>query len=79
MTITLITGANKGQAETAHNEPGLANHQAFWEVVPGVALTAINLTTAAGCNFFTSTRRITGGYQFFVETWPPAVHRHSTS
>lgn len=30
-------------------------------------MTAINLTTAAGHHFFASTRRITGGYQFFVE------------
>jgi hypothetical protein len=56
-----------GQAGTAHNEPGLANHQAWWEVVPDVNTVAINLTTAAGHHFFTSTRRITGGYQFFVE------------
>lgn len=56
-----------GQAGTAHNVAGLANHQAWWEVVPGVAMTAINLTTAAGHHFFASTRRITGGYQFFVE------------
>jgi hypothetical protein len=56
-----------GQDGTAHNVVGLANHQAWWEVLPGVAMTAINLTTAAGHNFFASTRRITGGYQFFVE------------
>ena len=55
-----------GQAGTAHNEPGLANHQAWWKVVPDVNTVAINLTTA-GHSFFASTRRITGGYQFFVE------------
>jgi hypothetical protein len=60
-------GTAIGQDGTAHNFPGLANHQAWWEVVPDVKVTAINLTTAAGHNFFASTRRITGGYQFFVE------------
>ena len=32
-----------------------------------MGITAINLTTAAGHHFFASTRRITGGYRFFVE------------
>lgn len=39
---------------------------------------AINLATAAGHHFFAPTRRITGGYQFFVEDVATGNSQHST-
>jgi hypothetical protein len=63
-----IGGWNSGnlaQDGTSHNVPGLANHQAWWEILPAF-ITAVNLTAHAGFTFDASTRRISGGFRFFL-------------
>ncbi|HXM57805.1 MAG TPA: G1 family glutamic endopeptidase [Candidatus Dormibacteraeota bacterium] len=63
-----IGGWNSGnlaQDGTSHNVPGLANHQAWWEILPA-SITAVNLTAHAGFTFDASTRRISGGFRFFL-------------
>jgi hypothetical protein len=55
-----------GQDGTAYNVAGMGNHQAWWEVYPDVGIMPVNLYGHAGSLFDASTRRISGGYRFYM-------------
>jgi hypothetical protein len=56
---------NLAQNGTAHNEPGIGNHQAWWEILPGRAFPVAGFGGRAGYWFDASTRKITGGFRFY--------------
>jgi hypothetical protein len=55
-----------GQDGTAHNVPGFADGQAWWEVWPDVNMMPVQLGGHSGHEFDASTRRISGGYRFYM-------------
>lgn len=63
----LNSNGGLGQDGTAHNEPGIPDHHAWWEVFPDVNAMPLPLVATVGSVFDASTRRIAGGYRFFME------------
>ena len=59
------TTGKLAQDGTAHNEAGIANHQAWWEILPADAV-PINLYGHPDFLFDTSVRRITNGFRFYM-------------
>jgi hypothetical protein len=59
------TTGRLAQDGTAHNEAGIGNHQAWWEILPGDAV-PVNLYGHPGVLFDTSVRRITNGFRFYM-------------
>jgi Peptidase A4 family len=58
-----------GQDGTSHNVPGMNNHQAWWEVYPNNNIQPVNFYGHAGYLFDASTRRISGGYRFYMHDY----------
>ena len=58
-------GDGLGQDGTAHNVPGMANHEAWWEIVPGYNIVAVNFRGHPGYLFDASTRWLGNGYRFY--------------
>lgn len=54
------------QAGTAWGQPGIGNHQAWWEILPSYAV-PVPLYATAGQPFDASVRKVTGGYRFWLE------------
>jgi hypothetical protein len=54
-----------GQNGTAHNVPGVGNHQAWWEIIPFYSIVPINFYGHAGYLFDASTRWLGNGYRFY--------------
>ena len=50
---------------TAHNVPGVDNHQAWWEILPTFYIMPINFSATAGYMFIASTRWTGDGYRFY--------------
>jgi hypothetical protein len=64
-----------GQDGTAHNVPGFADGQAWWEVFPDNDMVAVQLAGHSGHEFDASTRRISGGYRFYMYDYYSATTR----
>lgn len=58
-----------GQDGTAHNVPGVGNHQAWWEIYPYNFITAVNLYGHRGYEFDASTRWLGNGYRFYMHDY----------
>lgn len=59
-----------GQNGTAHGVPGLGDHQAWWEIVPGYNMMAVNFYGHPGYLFDASTRWLGNGYRFYYyDNW----------
>jgi hypothetical protein len=60
------SGDALGQDGTAYNEPGLGNHQSWWELVPGNGPHAMSLYGHPTYEFDASTRWLGGAYRFYI-------------
>lgn len=60
------SGDALGQDGTAHGVPGVGNHQAWWEIVPGYNIVPVNFYGHNGDLFDASTRWLGNGYRFYL-------------
>ena len=58
-------GGTVSQNGTAHNVPGIGNHQAWWEVWPYNNMTAVGLYGHPGYEFDASVRRLSTGWRYY--------------
>ncbi len=59
-------GDDLGQDGTAHNEPGLGDGQAWWEIVPGYNAVPVNLYGHYPYQFDASVRWLGNAYRFYM-------------
>ncbi|MGH8302929.1 MAG: G1 family glutamic endopeptidase [Steroidobacteraceae bacterium] len=60
------SGDDLGQDGTLHNIGGASDHQGWSEIVPGQSIQPQNIFGHPGYQFDASTRRISGGYRFYM-------------
>jgi Peptidase A4 family len=60
------SGDDLGQDGTGHGVPGMGNHQAWWEIVPGYNIVPVNFYGHSGYLFDASTRWLGNGYRFYL-------------
>lgn len=60
------SGDGLGQDGTAHGVPGMGDHQAWWEIVPGYNIIPVNFYGHSGYLFDASTRWLGNGYRFYL-------------
>jgi hypothetical protein len=60
------SGDDLGQDGTGYGVPGMAAHQAWWEIVPGYDIVPVNFFGHSGYLFDASTRWLGDGYRFYL-------------